>query len=121
VYRCDQCGSVIERRQSFSDAPLTECEACQGRLQRVLQPVGIIFKGSGFYSTDNRAGSASAKNGDGEKTDSSAAADSKSAESKPASESGSSSESSKDSTAKPTASKASAAKDSSPSGSSSQS
>jgi putative FmdB family regulatory protein len=56
VYRCQQCGQVIERRQSFTDAALTECESCSGQLQRVLQPVGIIFKGSGFYSTDYRPG-----------------------------------------------------------------
>jgi putative FmdB family regulatory protein len=55
VYRCRQCGTTIERRQSFQDAPLTECEACSGSLYRVLQPVQVIFKGSGFYSTDYRA------------------------------------------------------------------
>src|SRR5438874_10633068 len=59
VYACQACGRVIERRQSFSDNPLTVCEACAGELRRVLQPVGIIFKGSGFYSTDYKSGSAS--------------------------------------------------------------
>src|SRR5205823_4454228 len=59
VYACQACGRVIERRQSFSDDPLTVCEACAGELRRVLQPVGIIFKGSGFYSTDYKSGSAS--------------------------------------------------------------
>jgi putative FmdB family regulatory protein len=54
VYRCQECGTVIERRQSFSDAPLTVCESCGGELRKVLQPVGIIFKGSGFYYTDHR-------------------------------------------------------------------
>ena len=55
VYRCQQCGTMLERRQSFQDPPLTECEACSGELRRVLQPVQVIFKGSGFYSTDYRA------------------------------------------------------------------
>jgi len=55
VYRCRQCGTTLERRQGFQDAPLTECEACSGSLYRVLQPVQVIFKGSGFYSTDYRA------------------------------------------------------------------
>ena len=55
VYRCQQCGTTLERRQSFTDAPLTECEACSGELRRVLQPVQVIFKGSGFYTTDYRA------------------------------------------------------------------
>jgi putative FmdB family regulatory protein len=54
VYRCEQCGAVIERRQAFQDPPLTTCESCSGQLRRVLQPVGVIFKGSGFYSTDYR-------------------------------------------------------------------
>jgi putative FmdB family regulatory protein len=54
VYRCQQCGEVLERRQRFQDPPLTTCEACSGELRKVLQPVGVIFRGSGFYSTDNR-------------------------------------------------------------------
>ena len=52
TYACASCGAELERRQSFSDAPLTECEACGGDLRRVLHPVGVIFKGSGFYNTD---------------------------------------------------------------------
>jgi putative FmdB family regulatory protein len=55
VYRCQQCGTTLERRQSFQDPPLTECEVCSGELRRVLQPVQVIFKGPGFYSTDYRA------------------------------------------------------------------
>lgn len=54
VYRCDQCGAVLERRQSFQDPPLSECDACGGGLRRVVQPVSVIFRGSGFYSTDYR-------------------------------------------------------------------
>ena len=67
VYRCQQCGEVIERRQRFSDEPLTVCEACGGELRKVLQPVGIIFKGSGFYVTDRRNGGAAktSERGDG--------------------------------------------------------
>ena len=56
VYNCASCNSDIEKRQGFNDAPLTTCEACGGDLRRVLQPVGIIFKGSGFYVTDSRGG-----------------------------------------------------------------
>jgi putative FmdB family regulatory protein len=55
VYRCAQCGSETEVRQGFADAPLTTCADCSGELRRVLHPVGVIFKGSGFYSTDNRS------------------------------------------------------------------
>lgn len=71
VYACQACDQVLERRQSFSDSPLEECELCGGMLRRVLQPVGIIFKGSGFYSTDHRTnppesegGSATGSGGD---------------------------------------------------------
>ena len=68
VYHCEQCGCEIEKRQSFSDAPLTECERCHGSLRKVLSPAVVIFKGSGFYSTDNGSKSAAnGKNGSSEK------------------------------------------------------
>ena len=51
-YRCTSCGHELEVLQSMRDAPLTVCEACGGRLQKKLYPVGVQFKGSGFYSTD---------------------------------------------------------------------
>jgi putative FmdB family regulatory protein len=53
-YECDTCGVRFERMQRMSDEPLTECPECDGKVHRVIQPVGIIFKGSGFYITDNR-------------------------------------------------------------------
>lgn len=53
-YSCDGCGATLERWQRFNDNPLTECPSCGGRLQRVFNSVGIIFKGSGWYSTDSR-------------------------------------------------------------------
>lgn len=56
VYRCAACGEETEKRQAFSEAPLTSCESCSGSLRRVLHPVGVIFKGSGFYSTDYKNG-----------------------------------------------------------------
>ena len=55
VYRCQQCGTMLERRQGFDEPRLTVCEECSGELRRVLQPVQVIFKGPGFYSTDYRA------------------------------------------------------------------
>jgi putative FmdB family regulatory protein len=63
-YRCTECGEDLEVVQKFSDEPLTVCPACQGPLRKVFSPVGIVFKGSGFYRTDSRKGSGS---GDGEK------------------------------------------------------
>ena len=54
-YRCVECGNRLEVFQSFASEPLTTCEVCGGRLRKVIHPVGIQFKGSGFYSTDRRA------------------------------------------------------------------
>lgn len=54
-YACTACGHQLEAVQSFSDEPLTECPTCQGRLRKVFNSVGIVFKGSGFYRTDSRA------------------------------------------------------------------
>ena len=55
-YACTECGDQLEMVQKFSDDPLTVCPACSGRLRKVFSPVGIVFKGSGFYRTDSRAG-----------------------------------------------------------------
>lgn len=55
TYRCESCGIQFERQQSFSDAPLHVCPECRKKsLKKVISPVGIVFKGSGFYSTDHR-------------------------------------------------------------------
>ena len=54
-YACTECGDQLEMVQKFSDDPLTVCPACSGRLRKVFSPVGIVFKGSGFYRTDSRA------------------------------------------------------------------
>jgi putative FmdB family regulatory protein len=53
-YLCDSCQLRFEKVQRFSDGPLTVCPHCGGSVHRVIQPVGVIFKGSGFYVTDNR-------------------------------------------------------------------
>jgi putative FmdB family regulatory protein len=63
TYRCENCGVQFDRRQKFSDDPLIVCPDCeQETLRKVFQPVGIVFKGSGFYSTDNRSSSRSTIN-----------------------------------------------------------
>lgn len=54
AYECKECGVRFERRQSFSDDPISICPECEGQVHRLIQPAGIIFKGSGFYVTDNR-------------------------------------------------------------------
>jgi putative FmdB family regulatory protein len=60
VYRCDTCGLTFERRQSMTEPTLVDCPECDGHLHRVIQPVGVMFKGSGFYVTDNRSPSSTA-------------------------------------------------------------
>ena len=59
-YVCTECGGQLEAVQKFTDDPLTVHEACGGRLRKVFSPVGIVFKGSGFYRTDSRNGSSAA-------------------------------------------------------------
>jgi putative FmdB family regulatory protein len=56
TYRCTNCGVQFDQQQKFSDQPLTRCPECSKKtLQKVFQPVGIVFKGSGFYATDHRS------------------------------------------------------------------
>ena len=66
AYRCDNCGVQIERRQGFDDPTLKKCPECgENELRKLFSPVGILFKGPGFYATDNR--SASGANGNSNK------------------------------------------------------
>ena len=58
-YACTECNDRLEVVQAFSDASLTVCPACGGKLRKVFSSVGIVFKGSGFYRTDSRAGAGS--------------------------------------------------------------
>ncbi|MEU4230066.1 FmdB family zinc ribbon protein [Nonomuraea sp. NPDC026600] len=76
-YACNDCGDQLEVVQKFTDDALTVCPACQGNLRKVFSAVGIVFKGSGFYRTDNRASSAAS-------SASSSSSNGKSGESKPA-------------------------------------
>jgi putative FmdB family regulatory protein len=75
-YACTECDHSFEQFQSFSDDALTVCPECQGRLRKVYNAVGVVFKGSGFYRTDSRGdatnGSAGSKpDSSGSKPDSS--------------------------------------------------
>jgi putative FmdB family regulatory protein len=77
-YQCDHCGHRFEVRQGIKEDPLTICPQCEGSIRRVIHPVGIVFKGSGFYVTDNRRPSSTGNAGAGgdktEKKESPAAA-----------------------------------------------
>ena len=72
-YRCDECGDSFDVMQRMSDDPLVTCTKCGGTLRKVLHPVAIHFKGSGFYTTDygkgsgRRPGSRDGADGGGEK------------------------------------------------------
>ena len=65
TYQCENCGVRFERRQKFSEKPLSKCPECsKNSLRKIFTPVGIVFKGSGFYATDHRSPSGgSHKNG----------------------------------------------------------
>jgi putative FmdB family regulatory protein len=54
-YRCNECEHEFEQRQRMSDDPLTVCPVCNGRIRRVVNSVGVVFKGSGFYVNDARS------------------------------------------------------------------
>lgn len=66
-YRCTVCSHRFEARQGFHEPPLTHCPVCQGGAQRVIHAVGVVFRGSGWYSTDHRGsnGARSSASGDG--------------------------------------------------------
>jgi len=63
-YQCRDCGHGFEQFQKFSDDPLSVCPACEGRVQRVIQNVGVVFKGSGWYINDSRKPAGSNGSGD---------------------------------------------------------
>jgi putative FmdB family regulatory protein len=103
-YACTACDHRFEAVQSFSDAALSECPECGGKLRKVFSSVGIVFKGSGFYRTDSRSGNgrvdaksssgSSDKSGSGDSSSSSSSSDSSSSSTTSSGSSGSSSGSS---------------------------
>jgi putative FmdB family regulatory protein len=102
TYRCENCGVQFERQQSFSEAPLTRCPECSKKaLRKVYQPVGIVFKGSGFYATDHRSPSGAGRSSSGKSSD---------GESKTAAKEGEKGSNESSSTDKPSAEKSSSDK-----------
>ena len=104
-YRCSNCGHEFEIQQRMSDQPLKACPKCQGKLSKILYPVGISFKGSGFYTTDYGSGktaAAASSNGAAKGTEKAEAGSDGKAESKPESKSESKSESNPKSESKST-------------------
>jgi putative FmdB family regulatory protein len=71
VYRCTNCGVQFDKLQSFTDHALVRCPECgKHKLKKVYQPVGIVFKGSGFYATDHHSPSGQSPLKNGKKVDS---------------------------------------------------
>jgi putative FmdB family regulatory protein len=63
-YRCEQCGHEVEVLQSMSAEPLRVCPNCMGPLRKMVYPAGIIFKGSGYYTTDYKSPGSASRHGD---------------------------------------------------------
>ena len=98
TYRCSSCGVQFDQQQKFSDSPLTRCPECSKKtLQKVYTPVGIVFKGSGFYATDHRSPSGQTRMAGKDKD----GGEKSSASGSSSNESSSTSSSSSESTAKP--------------------
>ncbi len=105
-YVCTECGGQLEAVQKFTDEALTVHEDCGGRLRKVFSPVGIVFKGSGFYKTDSRGSGSSGSSSPAKSDASSSSSASDSSSATPAkSDSASSSTSSTDTAKSSTASK----------------
>ena len=69
-YQCTECDDRFDIVQAFTDDALTTCQRCSGRLRKIFNSVGVVFKGSGFYRTDSRESAKSSTNGSGEKSSS---------------------------------------------------
>ncbi|MGW4101351.1 MULTISPECIES: FmdB family zinc ribbon protein [unclassified Mycobacterium] len=97
-YACTECGNRFDAVQAFSDDALTTCPKCSGKLRKLFGSVGVVFKGSGFYRTDNRESGKSSSNGapskSSESSSSSTSSDSSSSSSASSSSSSSGSSSS---------------------------
>jgi putative FmdB family regulatory protein len=69
-YVCTECGDRFDKVQAFTDDALTTCEKCSGRLRKLFNSVGVVFKGSGFYRTDSREAGKKSNGSSGESSDS---------------------------------------------------
>ncbi|MCP2261948.1 putative regulatory protein, FmdB family [Streptoalloteichus tenebrarius] len=99
AYACTQCDHRFEAVQSFTDAALTECPECSGKLRKLFNAVGIVFKGSGFYRTDSRSSGSGKSSSTASTSSSSSTTSSSSSSSSSSASSGSSSSSGSTATA----------------------
>ncbi len=98
-YACTECGDRFDVVQAFTDDALTTCEQCSGRLRKLFNSVGVVFKGSGFYRTDSRESAKTSANGSAKTTSSSGTDGSSSSDKSGSSEKSSSSSDKSDSPA----------------------
>jgi putative FmdB family regulatory protein len=105
-YACKVCEHRFEAVQSFTDASLTECPECSGQLRKLYGSVGVVFKGSGFYRTDSRSESSTAKTESASATSSSSSSSSSESKSDSTTSSSSSTSSTSSSSTSSTTSKA---------------
>jgi putative FmdB family regulatory protein len=98
-YACTECGNRFDVVQAFTDDALTTCEQCSGRLRKLFNSVGVVFKGSGFYRTDSRESAKTSTNGSAKTTSSPGTDGSSSSDKSGSSEKSSSSSDKSDSTA----------------------
>jgi putative FmdB family regulatory protein len=89
-YACTECDNRFDAVQAFTDDALSACPKCDGRLRKLFGKVGVVFKGSGFYRTDNRESAKSASNGSASSSESSSSSSSEKSSDKPAEKSTSS-------------------------------
>jgi len=108
-YACTECGNRFDVVQAFTDDALTTCEQCSGRLRKLFNSVGVVFKGSGFYRTDSRESTKSSTNGSAKSSSPSATDGSSSSDKSGSSEKSSSSSDKSDSTSSKTSKSAAAA------------
>jgi putative FmdB family regulatory protein len=97
-YACTECGDRFDVVQAFTDDTLTTCEKCSGRLRKLFNSVGVVFKGSGFYRTDSRESSKTTTNGSAKTSSSSSSEASSSGDKSGSSEKSSTSSDKSDST-----------------------
>ncbi|GAA1675661.1 hypothetical protein MMUR_58530 [Mycolicibacterium murale] len=91
-YACTDCGDRFDAVQAFTDDALTTCTKCDGRLRKLFNSVGVVFKGSGFYRTDSREGAKSSSSNSSSKSESTSSDSSSTSSSKGSTEKSSSSD-----------------------------
>ena len=79
-YACTECGNRFDAVQAFSDDSLTTCPQCSGRLRKLFNSVGVVFKGSGFYRTDSRESAKNSTNGSAKSSESTTSSSEKSSD-----------------------------------------